>query len=82
MTHDDEAAVQPAVGTPVERHVRRLLAVLRWPARRGSNLSPWYVIAWRLLWAPAIYGGWALSFCGIAMANGWRAACDWLRDAA
>lgn len=24
MTHDDEATVQPAVGTPVERHVRPL----------------------------------------------------------
>jgi hypothetical protein len=40
------------------------------------------VIGWRLLWSPAIYLGFALTFVGIAMASGLRAARDWLRMAA
>ncbi len=71
-----------AVAAPLDAGVRRLLAALRWPARPGSVYSPWYVIIWRLLWAPAIYGGFALTFTGIALANGWRAARNWWRMAA
>lgn len=67
---------------PVQRQVRPLVAALKWPARPGSTLVPWYVIGWRLLWAPAIYLGFALTFVGIAAANGLQAARDWWRMAA
>lgn len=73
---------QPAGIGPVEQGVRRLLAALRWPARPGSTFAPWYVIGWRLLWSPAIYLGFALTFASIAMARGLQAARDWWRMAA
>ncbi len=81
MAHEDEALPAADEG-PVQRTVRRLVAVLRWPARPGSTLVPWYVIGWRLVWAPAIYLGFALTFAGIAAANGPQAARDWWRMAA
>ena len=72
----------PAVAGPLDVPVRRLLAVLRWPASPVGTLAPWYVIGWRLLWAPAIYAGFALTFAGIAMAQGIYSARDWWRRAA
>ena len=73
---------KPPAFARLSEGLRPLVAALRWPARPGSNLAPWYVIGWRLLWSPAIYLGFALAFAGIAMASGLQTARDWWRQAA
>lgn len=27
----------------------------RWPAKRGNNYNPWYVIGWRMLWVIPVF---------------------------
>ncbi len=49
-------------------------AWLRWPARPGNALAPWYAIIWRLLWAPVFYGGLALVWTAVYASHGYRRA--------
>ena len=56
------------------------LAGLRWPARPGNDLFPWYVIIWRVLWAPVLYGGLALAWVAVLATHGRRRARKFWRE--
>jgi len=47
---------------------------LRWPAKPGNDLVPWFVVAWRTLWTPLVFVGLAIACAGVLFAFGWKAA--------
>lgn len=58
-----------------------IVRLLRWPEKRGNGLVPWYVIAWRAMFMPLVYGGLAVAWIGVALANGPRQAARFWRNA-
>jgi hypothetical protein len=54
--------------------MRNLVRLLRWPEDRSTGLVPWFVIAWRALFMPLVYGGLAVAWLGVALARGPRQA--------
>lgn len=61
--------------------VDRLVRLLRWPEKKGNGLVPWFVIAWRVMFMPLVYGGLAVAWVGVLCANGYRQACYFWRSA-
>jgi hypothetical protein len=53
---------------------------LRWPAHRGNNYLPWYVIIWRAVWVVPLYlsYGVAVLFAVIAFLDV-KAAVQYIR---
>lgn len=58
-----------------------ILAVLRWPAKAGNGLVPWYVIARRAPGGVLIYCGLAIAWLGVLLANGYSQARHFWRRA-
>lgn len=54
---------------------------LKWPSTPYNGLAPWYVVAYRTVWLPLIYGGLAITFVGIALSSGLGEAQYWLKRA-
>ncbi len=48
--------------------------IIRWPAKTGNDLAPWYWIIWRMLWANVIYLGLAIAWLGTFCSWGYREA--------
>lgn len=63
------------------RRVHRLVRLLLWPESREMGMVPWFVIAWRAVWMPLIYGGLVIACAGVALANGPRQALRFWRNA-
>jgi hypothetical protein len=55
--------------------------ILRWPAKNDNDLVPWFVILWRSLWAPLVYGGMAIAWVGWLMVYGYAEACAFWKGA-
>lgn len=53
----------------------------KWPSTPRNGLVPWYKIAYRAVFMPLIYSGIAITFIGIALANGLEQARRWLGSA-
>ena len=73
-----KAEFTPVVGLSTAERVVRLL---NWPKTKTNGFVPWYVMLWRLVFMPLIYGGLALAWVGVAMANGPKQACRFWRNA-
>jgi hypothetical protein len=52
----------------------------KWPATPLNGLVPWYVVAYRVIWAPLIFTGLGLTFVGVMMSDGPAAAKQWWRS--
>jgi hypothetical protein len=53
----------------------------KWPETPENGMVPWYLIAYRIVFTPLIYGGLAMTWLGIALANGPDQAKRWFRSA-
>lgn len=42
----------------------------RWPEDKRTGRVAWFVVAWRLLWVPLIYSGFAIGLLGTLLAYG------------
>ena len=58
-----------------------VVRLLNWPKTKTNGYVPWYVMLWRLVFMPLIYGGLALAWVGVAMANGPKQACRFWNNA-
>lgn len=45
-----------------------------------NGLAPWYVIIWRVVWAPVLYGGLALAWVAVLATHGRRRARKFWRE--
>lgn len=57
---------------------RNLPLVLRWPNNRHHSYVPWWVVIWRLIFAPIMFLGMGLAFVAIIPMYGWRRAVEFL----
>lgn len=69
MTRDESSKIQ------------RQLSAACWPRRHGNNLAPWFLIVWRALWMPIIFGGLAIAWLGVLCAFGYHKARHFWADA-
>ena len=60
--------------------MNKIIKVLRWPEDKFRGIVPWYVIAWRILWAPFIITFVVLSGISIGISYGPKIGLRFIKD--
>jgi hypothetical protein len=60
--------------------IKILVKILRWPENRAERIVPWFVILPRLLFVPFYYLGIFISYVSILLSYGIYEANYWVKD--